>query len=100
MGFEIVFHTEATIDLAEALIWYESKSSGLGQRFLLNFDEAIRKISTNPDHYSFIIAKQVRRCVLKKFPYAVHYLRIESRIHILGVYHIKRSNAFKRKRLR
>ncbi|HMO32859.1 MAG TPA: hypothetical protein PKE07_07660 [Lacibacter sp.] len=100
MGFEVVFHPEATIDLAEALIWYESKSTGLGQRFLLNFDEAIRKINTHPDRYGFIIAKLVRRCVLKKFPYAVHYLRKENCIHILGVYHIKRSNAFKRKRLR
>lgn len=100
MAFDVVFHLDASADLTKAILWYESKSTGLGKRFFLHFEEALLKISNHPDHYGFIIAKLVRRCVMKKFPYAVHYLHQDHRIYILGVYHIKRSNAFKRKRLR
>lgn len=57
MAFEVIFHHEATADLAEAMLWYESKSAGLGKRFFANFEEALQKISNNPQHYGFIVAK-------------------------------------------
>ena len=99
MAFEVIFRHEATGDLAEAMLLYESKSAGLGKRFFTSFEETLHKISNNPQHYGFVVAKMVRRCVLKKFPHAVHFLQKDNHIHILGIYHIKRSNARKRKRL-
>lgn len=100
MHFDLVFSAEAAIDLEQAIIWYEAKRKGLGKRFFVNLEETIERIRKHPDNYGFLVSKFVRRAVLKKFPYAVHYFRNQHIIHILGIYHIKRSNAFKRKRLR
>lgn len=99
MGFNLLLRSEVEEDLEQAIGWYESKSPGLGKRFFTSFEETLSKIMQHPEHYRYI-TKPVRRCVISKFPYAIHYLQTDNTILVLGVIHRNRSNAFKKKRFR
>ncbi len=99
MAFKIVIKPIVFLDLDEALLWYESEQSGLAQRFYKSFENAIERIKRNPQAF-FDVTPDVKRILLKKFPYKVFYTISENTIFILGISHVKRSNSFIRKRLR
>ncbi len=89
----------AVLDIDEAIEWYEEKSKGLGKRFYLHFQLAIDDILKDPDAY-FNITAQVRRVLIKNFPYKVFYTVSIDTIFILGVLHTKRSKEHVRRRLK
>lgn len=81
-------------DLAEADFeasygWYQNQSSGLGDRFADELDEAFHRIRSAPDSYE-VVAPGVRRLSLKRFPHSVVYRYDESGIFVLAVYHSRR----------
>ena len=49
MGFEIKLFEEASLDILEITKWYDLKSPGLGDRFVLEIDKSIEKLSNNPE---------------------------------------------------
>lgn len=99
MAFKVIVKPITFLDVDEAIIYYEKRSSGLGKRFYFAFLSCIEKIEAYPIHYRF--AKDpVRRCRIEKFPFKVFYLISGETIFILGVAHDKRSNTFIKRRLR
>ena len=56
--YKIIITPLAHIDEEEAYILYESKLFGLGDDFLTSLEDAYRKISKNPDYFSFIDFKK------------------------------------------
>ena len=60
MAFSVIVKPIAYFDLDEAINWYEKIYPGLGKRFLLKWDQAVAKISENPDAFSLVNAS-VRR---------------------------------------
>ena len=92
MKFNVVILEEAEIDIDEAIIWYESAQIDLGNEFFLSIDESITFISSNPQ-CSQIIYKEIRRLVIRKFPYGIYYRvnLFNHEIEIIGVIHFKRN---------
>ena len=79
--------TSATqADLAEALRWYRRHRAGLDTRFLDAFDSALHAISRHPE-IGAIVEGDVRRHLLRGFPYAVFYLAQGGEIIVLGCMH-------------
>jgi len=99
MAFKLIVKPIAYNDIDEAIEWYESKSKGLGKRFLFEIEQLIVKISESPFNYS-IYHKTVRRILFSKFPYKIYYTVHQDTITVLGIYHGKRSKAFVNKRLK
>ena len=99
MAFNIIVRDEVWADVQAAIEWYESKTTGLGERFFTSFEKTFAEIVKNPDHYLYI-TKNVRRSTIAKFPYSIHYIKKDNTLVVLGVIHRKRSNAFLRKRFR
>ncbi len=99
MVFDIIIKPVAFLDVEEAIIYYESKSKGLGKRFFDNFLLSVEEIQRNPDHYSYI-KYPISRHIIAKFPYKVYYIITNDKIVVLGVSHAKRSNAYIKSRLR
>lgn len=92
MSFKVLVLSDAEHDIEEAFIWYESKKLGLGDAFYNSLNESVLFIVENP-YSSREIFKNIRRLVIKKFPFGLYY-KINSRrkeIQILGVIHFKRS---------
>jgi plasmid stabilization system protein ParE len=100
MKYGLSILSEAEIDIDKAFIWYETKQSGLGDRFFESLNESILYLHRNPLIYQEIY-KGARRCVIKKFPYGIYYKIIpdNNEIQILGIVHFSRDPETVLKRL-
>lgn len=83
------YHPAAEAELAEAARFYERKMPGLGARFRAEFDSAVVRILATPDRWR-ILEKDIRRFLMRRFPYSILY-RVEGEVvRILVVKHHRR----------
>jgi hypothetical protein len=83
------FHPESEGEFLEAIEYYESCLSGLGEDFSLEVNSAVQNILSHM-HAWPILEGDVRRCLTNRFPYGVLYSIESDRIHILAVMHLHR----------
>ena len=76
-------------DLDEAFAWYESRSIGLGDRFLQSADACLTRIGRDPELHA-IRYERVRRARLNRFPSSVFYVIRGDQVDVLAVYHARR----------
>jgi toxin ParE1/3/4 len=76
-------------ELAEAATWYEGKAEGLGQDFLDEFEAVMDRILHYPEAWKQVGARH-RRCLFRRFPYAVLYSRRDTEIIVAGVIDLRR----------
>ncbi|MCK9636621.1 type II toxin-antitoxin system RelE/ParE family toxin [Methylobacter sp. Wu8] len=86
---KIEFLESAQTELDQAFEWYEAQQKDLGVQFLNEFDAAIRRIATYPESY-ILIEKNVRRCLVKRFPYGILYGIDADKIIVIAVAHLHR----------
>jgi plasmid stabilization system protein ParE len=82
----ILYVPEVADDLAFARDWYESRSSGLGEDFLLMAYAAFSELSEFPEQHR-VVYSHYRRALLRRFPYSVYYLVAQNSVTIYGVFH-------------
>jgi plasmid stabilization system protein ParE len=80
---EIVVRREAQFEVQEIFQQYEDKSDGLGFEFLRSLDASLQSVRRNPLAYQTIY-KEIRRVLLRKFPYALFYIAEENRIVVIA----------------
>lgn len=68
--FSILKPAETGLD--DAFNFYEYELQGLGYRFIDEFKKGLKRIQMYPDAWS-LIKDNIRKCVLKKFPYTIIY---------------------------
>lgn len=90
MSYEIAVRPEAAREVQEAFDWYDEKSEGLGLEFLRAAEACLAGVKRNP-FASLAIYQEIRRALLRKFPYALFYLIKEEQIIVLACFHIKRN---------
>jgi toxin ParE1/3/4 len=74
MMLSILIRPAAERDIETAFRWYEEKRAGLGRDFLLCVEEGLAKIQLGPEVYP-VVHKNVRRILIRRFPYGILYLR-------------------------
>jgi toxin ParE1/3/4 len=82
----VYIRPEATQDVARAAGWYESRRVNLGIEFVLEVDAAIDRAAEAPQHYAPLHG-QVRRVLLRRFPYNVYFTWRDRQIEIFAVLH-------------
>jgi plasmid stabilization system protein ParE len=87
--YRLVIWPEAESEVAEAAQWYESQQRGLGHEFLRAFRAATAVLRRTPLHYQ-VAAEQIRRILLRRFPYAVFYEVHGPEVVILACLHSAR----------
>jgi plasmid stabilization system protein ParE len=87
---ELLIRPEAEAEMVEAFDWYEERVPGLGSDFLLNVDAAFQAILRNPQQYP-MLHRNLRRALIRRFPYQVFFMAEDHRITVLAVFHAKRS---------
>jgi len=60
--------------------------NGLGAQFAARAREVFRRISTTPRLHAIVVA-DVRKCLLKQFPYAIYYREEPDRVLVISVFH-------------
>lgn len=89
MRQRIVIRPAAQRDVADAAEWYENQRSGLGKRFLGEFGELLDRIANGPARFP-VIAWDIRRALMNRFPYAVYFAVSERCIAVIAVLHQSR----------
>lgn len=90
MTFEIRLRKESNNDLRDAFNYYEQIRQGLGQDFLLCFENSLAKIKRNPMSFK-VVYSGLRRIAIKRFPYRIFYLVDDSTIMITAIFHVRRN---------
>ena len=97
MAHSLKLRKRAVIDIGEAYEWYEEQKMGLVEEFLLSAEDAFQSITENPKGYGEKYP-DIRKCNLRKFPYAVYYRIFNKWVSVLAVYHQSRKPSSWQKR--
>jgi plasmid stabilization system protein ParE len=77
---------EAQAEADRAAAWYESQRVALGVEFILELDLAMERAAENPESYAMQY-REVRRVLLRRFPYAVYFIYEEGVLEVFAILH-------------
>jgi toxin ParE1/3/4 len=86
----LFFHKDAEEELEEAARRYEREREGLGLRFQAEVERVTATIQRNPQMWPKHKSTNLRKSLLRKFPYTIFYLEQDDCIWIAAVAHQKR----------
>ena len=89
MDYDLVIRPEARLDLLDAFYWYQEQRAGLGLDFKLCVDDALSKLQKHPSFYKKVHL-DIRRIIIKRFPFGIFYIISNKQIIILAVLHARR----------
>jgi mRNA-degrading endonuclease RelE of RelBE toxin-antitoxin system len=92
MEIKVLFSSNAAKEIRESHLWYEERSSGLGNLFVDIVDKTIQFLLMNPEGYPEK-SPPYREIVLDKFPFVIIY-EFDNQmqtIYVLHVFHTKRN---------
>ena len=89
----VKFHPEADAEMMAAASYYEAQQTGLGRRFLVAVQDAVNRVALRPGLYP-VVELDVRRCLLKMFPFAVLFRERAGMIVVMAVMHLHREPAY------
>lgn len=75
---------EAELETLEAYLYYEEKQKGLGDRFLVQLEEYLKRICKNPLH--FPLKNGYREAFIKKFPFLIIYEFSQETVVVYSVF--------------
>ncbi len=87
---EVRFSSKAATELEAAALWYEEQKRGLGSEFIRAVDVALSKIGRTPMIFN-ISFEDMRRCLLKKFPFGIFFSVEEDHIVVVSIFHLRRN---------
>jgi toxin ParE1/3/4 len=90
MNYYVLIYDEVYYDIEKAIVYYDLRSSGLGDRFYKEFQETVKIISHSPFSYQ-IRRKNYRELKMKIFPFSLIYEVGDGKIHINRLFHLKRN---------
>ena len=94
----IIFLPPAEEEMLDAARFYESRVRGLGREFLAEVRHASEKITEHPEAATPIRAN-IRRRLIKRFPFGILYINDPDEIVIVAVMHLRQRPGYWRGRL-
>ncbi|MGE5343120.1 MAG: type II toxin-antitoxin system RelE/ParE family toxin [Candidatus Omnitrophota bacterium] len=94
-----IFHPEALKEYEESALYYKRISIDLAISFVNCVEIGIQKIIENPKAWS-IIKEDVRRHLIKRFPFGIYYTLENDGIIILAIMHMSRKPGYWISRMR
>ena len=98
MTLPVTLRVEAQADFDAAFHWYQSQRAGLGAEFAERVQETLDQIAARPELYPRVLP-DVRRAVVRRFPYLVIYQVEPDRIVVVSIVHGSRDPRFWYERL-
>ncbi len=88
--FSIELSDDAEIDFDNSYNFYFEESSKVADEFFRRISLSLKNVMLNP--FSFPIAYQnIRKFVVKKFPFVIYYQIIDSTIRVIAIFHTSRN---------
>ena len=88
----------ANSEYREAIDYYNEEQTGLGYEFAIEVDEAIERIKVHPNAWEKV-SERARRCLLKRFPYAIYYKCYDEELVVFAIIHTHRDSKHWEERL-
>lgn len=88
----LAFHPDVADEVDEAYRWYEGRQTDLGDDFFAALEATYRLIAATPLMHQ-LVEGDVRRSVLRRFPYCVYYRVLADRVEVIAVQHGRRDPA-------
>lgn len=98
MNYILDFLPGVEDEIIDASQWYENKKEGLGLDFLLSVEAALFSIKRQPLTFQKVFSN-VRRSVIKRFPYGVFFVIEKKTITVIAVSSFHRHPAIWQKKL-
>lgn len=95
MSLTLIVHSSAKRDIAEADAYYAQY--GKADAFIAALDHAFTQIADRPLMYP-IVHEDVRRALVRRFPYSVFFVMEHERVVVLAVHHQRRDPASRPRR--
>lgn len=96
---QIIVHSEAELELWQAVDYYEARGTGLGLDFEHEVSRAFCDVQDAPKRWP--VRRNGARCrLLRRFPYAVYYIELQAVVWIVAVAHMSRKPHYWRNRLK
>ena len=92
MTLQLVVSREARSEIAEAVAWFREISPNLSTRFGGELEKVYSSILEHPQMYP-LVHRNIRRALLRGFPYSVFYVVDPQVILIIGVVHQSRDES-------
>lgn len=103
MTKRIRFDHEAAEELEMAAQWYDARRTNLGLDFLAIVRDALERIEDRPQTWPLArdvpVELNVRRFVIRRFPYSIIFVELDAEIRVLAIAHTSREPGFWRGRL-
>jgi toxin ParE1/3/4 len=99
MSIRIRFRREAEAEVIDALAWYRELSLDLSRGFRQSLDSCIASIQRFPESHP-VVHRDIRRALMKRFPYGLFYVREADLITILACFHAKRDPVIWKERMK
>jgi len=93
------FHPEARAEFVAAIDGYEDREPGLGSDFAIEVHSTVDNILNFP-HAWPVLEDDIRRCLIRRFPYGIIYSQDKDVIFILAVMHLHRDPDYWKDRLK
>jgi hypothetical protein len=93
MTYTLRFLPEVEDDAISGYFWYETKSPGLGDEFLRMFYACVGDNPCYPLLYQKVHG-EFRRCLIRRFPYAIYFIKNKDQVIITGLFHCARDPRF------
>jgi plasmid stabilization system protein ParE len=94
----VVFLPPAQEEMTEAARYYQTQSMGLGTEFLAEVERTIAAIGSHPKAAPKV-KQDIRRRLLKRFPFGVLYVATTDEIVVVAVMHLRRRPGYWQDRL-
>ena len=91
------FHEDAKEEIHNQIRFLETRTPGLGRRFLAEVVKASENIGSFPEVGAEVIPG-IRKRTLKRFPHSLFYVEEETRILVLAVSHQRQRPSYWHKR--
>lgn len=85
----VLFHPAAESEFNAAIDYYEDIEKGLGYDFALEVSSALERIIAFPKAW-LVIEGEIRRSLVRRFPYGILYAEEKDKIHVVAVMHLHR----------
>jgi toxin ParE1/3/4 len=95
----ITIDSEAELELAGSVEFYELRLIGLGLELEAAARLAVRAIQVAPGRYP-MGSGRTRRFVMDRFPFVIHYMDLPDRVWIIAFAHTSRQPNYWKRRLR
>ena len=89
MSLRVILDPEAQDEFDSGYDYYETRRAGIGEEFADAVEVVLNRIGGMPRSHRIVFG-DIRRAVVRGFPYCVYYREETSQVRVLSIFHTSR----------